>query len=388
MRFRRRTCATFETDASRSPAGWLARLAKADQRELAALAWSFAYFFLLLAAYYVLRPVRTELSVQTGVKNLPWLLSATFMVTLAIQPVFGWLTGKYPRARTLPVIYAFFALNLLGFYAAFGADAQEPWLAKTFFIWLSVFNLFVVSMADVFTADQGKRLFAVVSAGGSLGALAGASIPALAATVLGIDKLMLISTMLLAACIACIRGLRRWAGRAANTSGNPSDDEEPLGGGLLAGIRQSLTSPYLGGISLYVLLWTYSSIALDLEVARVLGESIAAPLERTQLAGRIEQAVGAISLAVPGAPRHRWRPVCGGAGRIQALTHRHPNKGELKARRPLSLVGLPPVARDFHRRSCCICRSVRRRGLTPDFGPEPRARPLIETCDRARTGAA
>ena len=294
---------TFWTGASQSAAGWLARLAKADRRELAGLAWSFAYFFLLLAAYYVLRPVRTELAVQTGVKNLPWLLTATFIATLAIQPVFGWLTATFPRARTLPLIYAFFALNLLGFYAAFGAGAQEPWLAKTFFVWLSVFNLFVVSvfwsfMADVFTADQGKRLFAVISAGGSLGALAGASIPAFAATLLGIDKLMLISALLLAACIVCIRGLRRWAATAASTSSQPSDGEEPLGGGLLAGIRQSFTSPYLGGISLYVLLWTYSGIALDLEVARVLGESIAAPLERTQLAARMEQAVSAISLAV------------------------------------------------------------------------------------------
>lgn len=288
--------------ASRSTAGWLGRLAKADRRELAGLAWSFAYFFLLLAAYYVLRPVRTEMAVQTGVKHLPWLLTATFMATLAIQPVFGWLTATFPRARALPVIYAFFALNLLGFYATFGVGAQEPWLAKTFFVWLSVFNLFVVSvfwsfMADVFTADQGKRLFAVISAGGSLGALAGASIPALAATVLGIDTLMLISAMLLAACIVCIRGLRRWAATAASASGKPSDDE-PLGGALLAGVRQSFTSPYLGGISLYVLLWTYSGIALDLEVARVLGESIAAPLERTQLAARIEQAVSGISLAV------------------------------------------------------------------------------------------
>ena len=103
-----------------------------------------------------------------------------------MQPLFGWLTARFARARLLPAIYAFFALNLLAFYVAFGVDAQEPLVAKTFFVWLSVFNLFVVSvfwsfMADVFRPGQGNRLFAVISAGGSLGAIVGAAIPAFGA---------------------------------------------------------------------------------------------------------------------------------------------------------------------------------------------------------------
>lgn len=111
---------------------WLLRLLRVEPGERTALVWSFAYFFLLLAAYYVLRPVRTEMAVQTGVKNLPWLFSATFLISLAIQPLFGWLTARFPRARLLPAIYAFFALNLLAFYMVFGIDAQEPIVAKTF----------------------------------------------------------------------------------------------------------------------------------------------------------------------------------------------------------------------------------------------------------------
>jgi AAA family ATP:ADP antiporter len=284
-----------------APARWVARIAKAERHELGALAWSFTYFFLLLAAYYVLRPVRTEMAVQTGVKNLPWLITATFLTTLAIQPLFGWLTARVPRSRLLPGIYAFFALNLVGFYTVFGLDAQEPWLARTFYVWLSVFNFFVVSvfwsfMADVFSTDQGKRLFAVIAAGGSLGAIAGAGVPAFAATTLGIANLMLVSAVLLSACIVCIHGLRRWALAGVAGAATSQTQDAAVGGGPLSGIRQALSTPYLGGISVYILLWTYSGIVLDLEIARVLGESIASPLERTQLAARIEQAVSLTAL--------------------------------------------------------------------------------------------
>ncbi len=269
--------------------------------ELPAFLWSFAYFFLLLAAYYVLRPVRTEMAVQTGVRNLPWLFTATFLVSLAIQPLFGWLTSRFPRARLLPAIYAFFAVNLLAFHWVFGVDAQEPLLAQTFVVWLSVFNLFVVSifwsfMADVFRLDQGKRLFAVISAGGSLGAIVGAAIPAFGAKTLGIANLMLVSALFLFACIICIERLRRWAARQPHTSSASQSGETALGGGVLTGITTALSTPFLGGISAYVLLWTYTSIVLDFEIARIFAETVSSPLERTQLAGRIELAVSVVSL--------------------------------------------------------------------------------------------
>jgi ATP:ADP antiporter, AAA family len=280
---------------------WLSGLLRAEPAERTALVWSFAYFFLLLAAYYVLRPVRTEMAVQTGVKNLPWLFTATFLISLAIQPLFGWLTARFPRARLLPAIYAFFALNLLAFYVAFGVDAQEPLVAKTFFVWLSVFNLFVVSvfwsfMADVFRPGQGNRLFAVISAGGSLGAIVGAAIPAFGAQLLGIDNMMLVSAVLLSGCIVCIARLRHWATLSANDSSTQSSPEEALGGGVFSGITAALSTPFLGGISAYVLLWTYSSIMLDLEIARIFAETVSSPLERTALAGRVELTVSVVAL--------------------------------------------------------------------------------------------
>ncbi len=280
---------------------WLARTIRIEFDELPAFLWSFAYFFLLLAAYYVLRPVRTEMAVQTGVRNLPWLFTATFLVSLAIQPLFGWLTSRFPRGRLLPAIYVFFAVNLLGFYWVFAVDAQEPLLAQAFVVWLSVFNLFVVSifwsfMADVFRLEQGKRLFAVIAAGGSLGAIVGAAIPAFGAKTLGIANLMLVSALFLCACIICIARLRRWAGRQLHPSSASQSSETALGGGVLTGITSALSTPYLGGISAYVLLWTFTSIVLDFEIARIFVETVSSPLERTQLAGRIELVVSVVSL--------------------------------------------------------------------------------------------
>ena len=294
--------ADSEPAAHQRGASWLRRAVRIEREELPAFLWAFAYFFLMLAAYYVLRPVRTEMAVQTGVKNLPWLFTATFLVSLAIQPLFGWLTARFPRARLLPAIYAFFVLNLLGFYMVFGADVQQQLLAQTFVVWLSVFNLFVVSvfwsfMADLFRLDQGKRLFAVISAGGSLGAIAGAAIPAFGAKLLGIDNLMLIAALLLAGCIVCIDRLRRWARDRSSTLPVGQFSEEALGGGVLTGIRTALSTPYLGGISVYILLWTYSSIVLDLEIARIFADTVSSPLERTQLAGRVEMAVNIGSFA-------------------------------------------------------------------------------------------
>jgi ATP:ADP antiporter, AAA family len=281
---------------------WLSSALRVGPDERTALVWSFAYFFLLLAAYYVLRPVRTEMAVQTGVKHLPWLFTATFLISLAIQPLFGWLTARFPRAHLLPAIYAFFALNLLVFYVVFGVDAQQPLVAQTFFIWLSVFNLFVVSvfwsfMADVFRPGQGKRLFAVISAGGSLGAIAGAAIPAFGAQSLGIDNMILVSAALLSACIVCIARLRHWAALHVSASSTAASQDEALGGGVLSGITAALSTPFLGGISAYVLLWTYSSIVLDLEIARIFAATVSSPLERTALAGRVELTVSIVSLA-------------------------------------------------------------------------------------------
>jgi AAA family ATP:ADP antiporter len=149
---------------------FLTRTLRAEPHELPALAWAFAYFFLLLSSYYVLRPVRDALAVELGTQALKQLFTATLVSMLALVPVFGWLASRLPRARLLPAVYAFFVVNLLAFTLELDA--------RVFFVWLSVFNLFVVSvfwsfMADIFDTRQAARLYGTIAAGGSCGAIAG-----------------------------------------------------------------------------------------------------------------------------------------------------------------------------------------------------------------------
>ena len=133
----------------------LYRVLRAQPAEAPALIWSFAYFFLVLCSYYLLRPVRDTVGVALGREELQRLFVLSFVVMLALVPVFGWLSARLPRARLLPIVYAFFALNLAGF------SLHLP--PAVFFVWLSVFNLFVVSvfwsfMSDLFAPAQAARL--------------------------------------------------------------------------------------------------------------------------------------------------------------------------------------------------------------------------------------
>ncbi|MFY9316962.1 MAG: MFS transporter, partial [Burkholderiales bacterium] len=152
------------------------KLLSVERHEWSALGWAFGYFFLLLAAYYVLRPVRDALAVQAGAGQLQWLFTATFLAMLALVPAYGWLCARFPRSMFLPLVYVFFILNLVFF--KFFVETNPRLAAPAFFVWLSVFNLFAVSvfwslMADLFDAAQALRLFGAIAAGGSCGAIAG-----------------------------------------------------------------------------------------------------------------------------------------------------------------------------------------------------------------------
>src|SRR5436309_12875603 len=157
---------------------WLQRAVPATTRERGAPLWSFAYFFTLLAGYYVLRPLRDQMGVAGGVKNLPWLFTGTFLSLLVAQPLYGELVARLPRVRFIPVVYHFFVANLVLFWLLLILDVEKVIVARVFFVWVSVFNLFAVAvfwsfMAELFTAEQGKRLFWFIGAGGTAGALIG-----------------------------------------------------------------------------------------------------------------------------------------------------------------------------------------------------------------------
>src|SRR5258706_1005691 len=170
--------------------------------------WSFAYFFSLLAGYYILRPLRDEVGVAGGVRNLQWLFTATFFVMLAAVPVFGAVVARLPRRRFVPLVYQFFVVNIVIFWVLLTLDVGRIHVARVFFVWISVFNLFAVSvfwsfMDDLFASEQGKRLFGFIAAGGSAGALIGPAVTVGLAVPLGPVNLLIVAALLLEMAVLC-----------------------------------------------------------------------------------------------------------------------------------------------------------------------------------------
>jgi len=272
---------------------------------MASLVWSFLYFFFLLAAYYTIRPVRDEMAVQFGAKNLQWLFTATFFTMIALIPVFGWLASRLPVAKLLPTLYGFFAACLVGFHLAMDAGIEAKQLAPVFFVWVSVFNLFVVSvfwsfMADLFRIDAAKRLFGFISAGGSLGAVVGPGLTAYVAPKIGIANLPLLSATLLGGAIVCIAMLlriakARGAGARFLKSAGGGEGEKPS---LWIGVLRIARSPYLAGIAVYLICYTLLSTLLYFEQTRLVPEAIADPRERTQLFATVDLAVNTLTLVI------------------------------------------------------------------------------------------
>ena len=230
------------------------RLVNIEPQEGWALFWSFSYFFTLLCSYYIIRPLRDEMGVAGGVENLQWLFTGTFLIMLAIVPVFGWVTSRYRRSQFLPAIYVFFILNLFGFYFLFQSDLAHVHIARIFFIWTSVFNLFVVSvfwsfMTDLYSDTQAKRLFGFIAAGGTAGALTGPALTTLLAIPLGPTNLLLVSAAFLGWAVLSIQRLIRWNATTYEQQKEQQEKEtentmnQPLGGGVLAGIRLVMQSP-------------------------------------------------------------------------------------------------------------------------------------------------
>ena len=270
-----------------------ARLLRAEPHELPALGWAFAYFFLLLAAYYVLRPVRDAMAVQVGSAALQALFAYTFLAMLALVPVYGWLFARLPRARFLPVVYGFFILNLVCFYLF-----PDP---KVFFVWLSVFNLFAVSvfwslMADIFDRAQAARLFGAIAAGGSCGAIAGPALTAALAKQLGAANMLLVSAFLLGLSLACLFRLNAWSRRYPRKGEPPA--EAPLGGSVLAGLKAALSSPYLLAICGWLFCYTVLSTALYFLQVEIVPKAIPDRAWQLQFFATVDLAVNTLALVL------------------------------------------------------------------------------------------
>ncbi len=282
----------------------LARVVDVEPEEVHALLWSFAYFFSLLCGYYVVRPMRDAMGIAGGVEQLHWLFTGTFVAMLAVVPIFGWVTSRFPRRRFLPYVYGFFIANLLVFYVLLRGEGDHVTAARAFFIWTSVYNLFVVSvfwsfMADLYTAAQAKRVFGFIAAGGTIGALAGPALATILARPLGAASLLLVSAGFMAAAIVCIHRLIAWKERAgAGSRDEAAADTRPLGGGVLAAIPLVLRSPYLLGIAVFMLLYSTASTVIYFEQAQIVRDAFASAGERTAVFAAMDLAVNALTVAV------------------------------------------------------------------------------------------
>ncbi len=277
----------------------LARIVDLRDEEIPAALTSFVYFFFLLAGYYILRPIRDEMGIARGADKLPWLFSGTFVAMLAMVPLYGIVCSRFPRRRIVPVVYRFFALNLLVFFALLRLGVSKTILGPAFFIWTSVYNLFVVSMfwsvmADLWKSEESKRLFGFIAAGGSAGALAGPALTGLLIKSLGAGKLLFVSALFLEISALCAGRLFRRRGRIEARA--PSD--ERMGGGIYAGITQIFRSPYLSALCARTLLLTTTATFLYFQQARIVEAAAEDAAGRTQIFAAIDFTVNVVSILV------------------------------------------------------------------------------------------
>lgn len=288
---------------------FLTRAVNVREDEVKALLWAFAYFFCLLTSYYILRPLRDEMGVRSGVENLQWLFSGTFVVMLLAVPVFGAVVSRFSRSQFIPWVYRFFVLNILIFFLFLTLGWAEIHVARALFVWVSVYNLFVVTvfwgfMADLFTNAQGKRLFGFIAAGGSAGALLGPTLTASLAKLLGPVNLLLISAVFLELAVWCVRGLLKspqGEGRdqAHETDrGQGSKNDAVIGGGFLDGLKEIVRSRYLSMIFLHIVLLSTTATFLYFQQASIVAAATQDSGERTQLFAYIDLAASLLTIGV------------------------------------------------------------------------------------------
>ena len=286
------------TPSTTAVMGWLRRTVAATERERRAALWAFAYFFTLLAGYYVLRPLRDQMGIAGGVKNLPWLFTATFVSLLVAQPLYGALVARLPRVRFVPIVYHFFVANLLLFWLLLIFDVEKVIVARVFFVWVSVFNLFAVAvfwsfMADLFTSEQGKRLFGFIGAGGTAGALLGPVVTIWLSAPLGPVNLLIVASAFLELAVLCVHRIER----VADGPTEVDPQQQRVGGSAFAALSELIRSPYLLGVAGWVSLLSFGATIAYLAQANIVSATIHGAAAQTRLFAGIDLAVGLLSLA-------------------------------------------------------------------------------------------
>ncbi len=283
----------------------LQRVVAVRPEEAPAVFWCWLYIFAVLSSYYIMRPIRDQMGVAGGVNNLQWLFTGTLAGMLLLNLPFAYLVKKLPRSRFIPLTYRFFAANILLFAVALHVanPEQTVWVGRVFFIWASVYNLFVVSVfwqlnVDLFSPEQGKRLFGFIAAGASIGAIVGSSITAGLARYVSPTLLLIGAAVLLEVAVFAVARLSRLSPSLHRRPGDAREDERPLGGSIIAGITHAVRSLYLLNVSGFLLLFAITSTFLYFQQAAIVSHSFADRGAQTAFFATIDLAVNVLTLVI------------------------------------------------------------------------------------------
>ncbi|HZF14673.1 MAG TPA: MFS transporter [Steroidobacteraceae bacterium] len=284
---------------------WIHRIADIRPNEITAGVLAFACNFVLLGSYYILRPVRDAMAMVFGVDQLQNLFTGTLLLTLLCSPLFAWLTDTFKLSRVLPGVFGFLILDLLAFCLWFHTAPDSRWLAAGFYWWFSVVNLFMISvfwslMVDVFTPTQAARLLPGITAGGSLGAIAGPLVASLFVKRIGVAGLLLVAAAGLAIVVVLVRRLIREKHRLqeAQAETQRSTLDHKLPGTFIDGFRALFTSPYLMNQALFMLLMTWVATIGYFLQTEIISKAFAGLAERTQALADIDIVVNICSALV------------------------------------------------------------------------------------------
>ena len=278
----------------------LRRVVDVAPHEVRATLLACAYFFCSLSSWFVLRPIRDEMAVAAGVRNLPWMFAGTLLVTLVANALYSVLVARLPVRRFLVVTYQALVVCLVGFWLAWrgpGEDALAVWTGRFFFAWTTMYAVFVTSlfwsvMADAFRSGQAKRLFGFIGVGGTLGSITGSALTAGLTRVVGPTNLLLVSVVLLEMAallaVAFYAAVPRPAPAEAVADGEAVAPRREIGGSVWAGATHVARNPYLLGIAGFILLYNIGGTVLYFAQTEVVGAAYAGREARTEVLARVE----------------------------------------------------------------------------------------------------
>ena len=277
-------------------------LSNVEGHEIKAVVGSFLFVIVLMTAYYILRPVRDAMASDWTDAEVSWLWTLNFFISTAVVALYGVLVSRFQLRLLVPSIYAIFALTFLSFFALVSTMADRTLVDKSFYVWVSVFSLFHISvfwsfMSDLFSKEQAGRLFGIIAAGASVGGLVGPSIPSFFSASLGTDNLMLLASAMLLVPIPIIFYLQSLkSSDLHNESLAPQTSQIKIGGNPFAGFKLFFSNPYLLAIGLFILLYTGISSFVYFELKNLLSDLSRA--ERTAVWAQMDLAVNVLSIAV------------------------------------------------------------------------------------------